>query len=264
MDEVDEVDALERLGAEVMAPHGPTAGSPEPDVDRYGRLAELAHWWYSVGGSPGGPTAATLLWSAADLVPPAGIEQAIRWGADQADAAADAGADLLLVSPPDRTAGRILAAHLIDLDPVDATGWPGPGLTDTDWATEVGALRDGLRRVAGLRGTPVPLLRALGSPVVAAATAALLRGCARQVPALLDGGTAAAAALLARRLAPEARSWWQLAAGLDDPLSTRIMASLRLDPLTALGVRAEDGTGVRIALDLLRVAAGLPDGPPGD
>jgi hypothetical protein len=262
-DWTDTLDPLERIGTEVyQVPSAVAPGSSGPDPRRYGRLAELAQWWASTDGPAGGPQAATPVWDAAVDRPPDDVDEAIGWGATRADAAADAGADLLLVSAPDRIAGRILAAHLIDLDPVDATGWPSAGgLTDAEWADEVAALRDGLRRVAGLRGTPVPLLRALGSPVVAATTAALLRGCARRVPALLDGETTAAAALLARRIAPESRTWWQLAAGPNDPLSTRIQNSLQLESVTTVGLRVEDGTAARIALFLLREAARLPEKP---
>jgi nicotinate-nucleotide--dimethylbenzimidazole phosphoribosyltransferase len=102
--------------------------------------------------------------------------------------AIDGGADLLVLSVDDRVAAQVLAAHLIEVDAVEAIGWPAQaGLPDAVWSAEVIAVRDGLRRLAGLRVVPVPLLGALGSPVVAAATGALFQSAVRRTPVILDG-----------------------------------------------------------------------------
>lgn len=272
-DQSEQVDRIEQLAEQVTGP-GPAEGTGT-DPAGYGRLAELADWWRAVGGDPApqtGPvTPARLDVAPADALPgdalpgdalPADVDAAVEWGCARADALADGGADLVLVAGPDRVAARTLAAFLIDLDPVDATGFPArAGISDAEWTVEVAALRDGLRRLNGLRGTPAPMLRALGSAPVAATVAALLQLAVRRVPVLLDGEAAACCALMARRLAPPAREWWQLCALRDDPLTERLRRSLVLEPLTTLGIRVEDGTGLELGLALLRVAAGLPRMP---
>ena len=162
----------------------------------------------------------------------------------------------------------MLAAALLDLGPVDALGWPQPedgtrdpertGLVDdARWMDEATALRDGLRRVRADEEHPVALLRALGSPVLAAATGLLLQATARRTPVLLDGPGAAAAGLFVRGQAWEAPDWWQVAERPADALHDRTVAGLRLTPLPGPAVAVEDGTGALLAADVLAAAATL-------
>ena len=181
--------------------------------------------------------------------------EALAWGIETADALADEGTDLLLVAADDPPARRVLAAALLDLGPVDALGWPQPedgtrdpertGLVDdARWMDEATALRDGLRRVRADEEHPVALLRALGSPVLAAATGLLLQATARRTPVLLDGPGAAAAGRVRARPGLEAPDWWQVAERLPTPCTTAPVAGLRLTPLPGPGgVAVEDGTG---------------------
>ena len=175
-------------------------------------------------------------------------------GIETADALADEGTDLLLVAADDPPARRVLAAALLDLGRFDALGWPQPedGTRDPErtgpsttraWMDEATALRDGLRRVRADEEHPVALLRALGSPVLAAATGLLLQATARRTPVLLDGPGAAAAGLFVRGQAWEAPDWWQVAERPADALHDRTVAGLRLTPLPGPAVAVEDGTG---------------------
>jgi hypothetical protein len=186
-----------------------------------------------------------------------------------ADALADEGIHLVLVAADDDLARRVLTARLLGDDAVEAMGWPtedadaavGSGtIDDAEWMAQVVAVRDGLWATRDLRGDPEGLLAALGSPRLAAATGLLLGAAARQTPAVPDGPGAAAAALLVRDQAWEAPDWWQAAQPPVDQLHERALASLRLTPLGALGVRTEDGTGALLACDLVAAAAGLLSG----
>jgi nicotinate-nucleotide--dimethylbenzimidazole phosphoribosyltransferase len=196
---------------------------------------------------------------------PTEARAALAWGVATADDAVDDGADLLLVTvpdpSPDQVDTRVLGAHLLGLDPVRAVGWPeATGLDDDAWARRVAATRDGLRRVAGIRGDPDRLLEHLGNPALSAGTALLLQAAARRTPAVLDGPGAAACALLAVRAARPARTWWQAADLSGDPLHDLLLTDLRLEPLTRFGLTdpadlpGGDGTAARIALTLLEAA----------
>jgi phosphoribosyltransferase-like protein len=204
---------------------------------------------------------------------PADVSAAVDWGVSMADDAIDAGADLLLVSLPssdrDDLSWQVLAVHLLDIDLVEATGWPNlDRITDAEWSNRVAALRDGLRPVRGIRNEPERLLTELASPALAAGTGLLLQAAARRTPALLDGPGAAACALLAHRVARAGRNWWQATDAGDLGLHDRILTELRLFPLTRLGLPGEDATAARIGLGLLETAlaraltheAGLPEG----
>jgi NaMN:DMB phosphoribosyltransferase len=52
-----------------------------------------------------------------------------------------------------------------------------------------------------------------------------------------------------------ANQWWQAAQSSPEPLHARCLTSLGLDPLTSLGITLEDGTGARIGLEVVRLAA---------
>jgi nicotinate-nucleotide--dimethylbenzimidazole phosphoribosyltransferase len=192
------------------------------------------------------------------LDPPADPSAAVAWGIATADALVDAGTRLILISAPDLIASRVLAAELTGLDAVEAHGWPGDcGVSDQVWMEQVTAIRDGLRRVKGLRGRPAELLGALDSPVSAAATSLLLRSAERRTPVLLDGAGAVSAALLAQRLSPSSRGWWQVGQLSEHPLHERCLSALRLRALTSLGMTAEDGMGALLGLGVLDTAARL-------
>jgi nicotinate-nucleotide--dimethylbenzimidazole phosphoribosyltransferase len=193
---------------------------------------------------------------------PRSISDATDWGVAVADDAVDDGADLFLLSlpldepdDPSQIKWQVLAAHLLDIDPVEALGWPVPGrLSDQDWIAQVAAIRDGLRPVRGIRDQPERLLEALDSPALAAGTGLLLEAAARRTPTLLDGPGATACALLAHRVARATRSWWQATDAGASVLHDRMLTDLRLDPLTKFALKGEDGTAARIGLGVLETA----------
>ena len=254
----------------------------EPTGDR---LSELATWWAAVSGTTA-PQRVEQLWSAGPSAAPGSVgaellarpfdrpktvAEALTWGVAAADDAVDAGADLLLVSVPtdeDDVGWQVLAVHLLAVDLLEAIGWPNTDRsTDAQWSARVAAVRDGLRRVRGIRNQPERLLTEVDSPALAAGTALLLQAAARRTPVLLDGPGAAACALLAHRVARAGRSWWQSSDAGHLGLHDRILTELRLPPLTRLGLPTEDGTAARIGLALLETAlaralesdADLPD-----
>ena len=66
-----------------------------------------------------------------------------------------------------------------------------------------------------------------------------------------------AAALVAERLAPGARSWWQAGHRSPEPAHTLALTELGLDPIVDLGLRLGEGTGASVALPILRAAVSL-------
>jgi nicotinate-nucleotide--dimethylbenzimidazole phosphoribosyltransferase len=273
-----EPDPLLRLGAAITEPDATAADTARTrlgdDVEAYGRLGELAVWWAGVRGTANAvrPSRVVLAGGGLDVAarrpgvralafPRGGsVNDAVTWALTEADRAADAGVDLVLLSLDRHAPWRSLAAALLALDPVEASGWPEErNLTDDQWMDEVSALRDRLRRLRGLQSEPVALLEALDSPVAAAAATLLVAVTARRTPVLLDGPGAAAMALLAVRTNHAAPLWWQTAHRGDDTLDERILGSLHLDPLTRLGIRVADGTASLAGLALLDTATGLLD-----
>jgi NaMN:DMB phosphoribosyltransferase len=182
----------------------------------------------------------------------------VAWGLRRADAIADAGIDLILLALDCDEPARLAIAELLELDPVEASGWPlEQGMDDEQWMADVVRLRDGLRRTRGLRRDLAGLLAAIGSPLLAAATALLVQSGVRRTPVLLDGTGALAAALLARQTSSVVEQWWQIGHADSRALTGKAVGALRLTPLLRLGITAQNGLGARLALGLLAEAAGL-------
>ena len=227
-----------------------------------GQLADLALWWAGVRGDDRAPAPEEVLTLrlAATTVPTSG---AFGWGRALVERAVDAGTDLVLLSAQDDAAARLVAAAVLQLDPVEAAGWPmARRVADEAWMGEVLALRDGLSRLRrrtdgmGPVGADV-LVEAMAGPVLGAAAAVALTGAARRTPVLLDGAGAVAAALLARRASYPANQWWRLAhPGAGAPFD-KAVESLSLVPVLDFGLTLQDGIGARLALAVLTEAAGL-------
>jgi nicotinate-nucleotide--dimethylbenzimidazole phosphoribosyltransferase len=76
----------------------------------------------------------------------------------------------------------------------------------------------------------------------------------RRTPLLLDGMAVTAAALVAERLAPGARQWWQAGHRSTEPGHGLALAALELEPILDLRMRLGEGTGAAVALSVLRAA----------
>ncbi|WP_432523065.1 nicotinate-nucleotide--dimethylbenzimidazole phosphoribosyltransferase [Kineococcus sp. SYSU DK006] len=184
------------------------------------------------------------------------VEAAVRAGAAVADAAVDAGVDLLLLSllgAGATTVGATLVATCLRKGAVDVVG-RGSGVDDDAWMRKTAAVRDAVRRARKLATRPTAVLQAVASADTAAAVGFLLRAAARRTPVLLDGLSAVAAALLAARAVPGTEKWWQVAAATAEPAQALAADRLKLVPLVDLGAGRGDGTGALSALGLLRAA----------
>ncbi|MEZ0164003.1 nicotinate-nucleotide--dimethylbenzimidazole phosphoribosyltransferase [Kineococcus sp. LSe6-4] len=194
-----------------------------------------------------------------DALTGAEVEQAVRAGAAVADAAVDAGVDLLLLG--DLGAGATtVASTLVGVclrkGAVDVVG-RGSGIDDDTWMRKTAAVRDAVRRGRKLATRPTAVLQAVGSADVAAAVGFLLRSAARRTPVLLDGSLGIAAALVAARGVPGAEKWWQLGAATAEPAQALASERLKLPPVLELGAGRGGGTGALAAVGVLRVAQTL-------
>lgn len=74
---------------------------------------------------------------------------------------------------------------------------------------------------------------------------------------LLDGVVVTAAALVAERLAPGAKQWWQAGHRSTEPAHDVALAQLGLVPVVDMGMRLGEGSGAAVALPLLRAAVAI-------
>lgn len=181
---------------------------------------------------------------------------AIAAGRAIADEEADAGADLLIAGDMgigNTTAAAVLVAALTNAEPVVAVGF-GTGIDDAGWARKTAAVRDALFRARRVLPDPVGLLRCCGGADLAAMAGFCAQAAVRRTPLLLDGMAVTAAALVAERLAPGARRWWQAGHRSTEPGHQLALTALELDPILDLRMRLGEGTGAAVALPVLRAA----------
>lgn len=187
---------------------------------------------------------------------------ALEAGRAIADDEVDAGADLLIAGDMgigNTTAATALIATLTDTEPVVVVG-RGTGIDDAGWARKTAAVRDAMFRARQFRPDPVGLLRTCGGADLAAMAGFCAQAAVRRTPVLLDGVVVTAAALVADRMAPGARAWWQAGHRSTEPAHTLALAHLELDPIIDLGLRLGEGTGAAVALPVLRAAVAILGG----
>lgn len=181
---------------------------------------------------------------------------AIEAGRLIADEEVDAGADLLIAGEMgigNTTAATTLVAAVTGLEPVALVG-RGTGIDDEGWSRKTAAVRDALYRTRSVRSDPVALLATCGGADLAAMAGFCAQAAVRRTPVLLDGLVVTAAALIAERLAPGAKKWWQAGHRSPEPAHTPALAELGLEPVIDLGLRLGEGTGAATALPVLRAA----------
>ena len=151
------------------------------------------------------------------------------------------------------TAASALTAALTGADPAMVTG-RGTGVADDVWVRKVEAVRRALAVNRPDAGDPLGVLAAVGGFEIAGLVGVVLAGAARRVPVVLDGFIATAAALVAARLAPAARSYLIAAHRSAEPGHVRLLEALGLTPYLELGMRLGEGTGAALGIGLLRAA----------
>ncbi|ULE35812.1 nicotinate-nucleotide--dimethylbenzimidazole phosphoribosyltransferase [Mycobacterium sp. IDR2000157661] len=181
---------------------------------------------------------------------------AIKAGRRIADEEVDAGADVLIAGDMgigNTTPATTLIAALADCEPVAVVG-RGTGIDDAGWARKTAAVRDALYRSRNSRTDPVALLRICGGADLAAIAGFCAQAAVRRTPLLLDGLVVTAAALVAERMAPGARQWWQAGHRSTEPAHAVALDRLGLEPIVDLGMRLGEGTGAAIALPIVGAA----------
>jgi nicotinate-nucleotide--dimethylbenzimidazole phosphoribosyltransferase len=181
---------------------------------------------------------------------------AIAVGRTIADQEVDAGADLLIAGDMgigNTTPATTLVAALTATEPVAVVG-RGTGVDDEGWARKTAAIRDALFRARQVKADPVALLAVCGGADLAAMAGFLAQAAVRRTPVLLDGVVVTAAALVADRLAPGAKAWWQAAHLSTEPAHAVALQRLQLTPILDLGMRLGEGSGAAVALPVLRAA----------
>jgi nicotinate-nucleotide--dimethylbenzimidazole phosphoribosyltransferase len=184
------------------------------------------------------------------------VRAAVQAGKQIADEEVDAGADLLIAGDMgigNTTAATTLVAVITGTEPVAAMG-RGTGIDDAGWMRKTTAVRNAMYRARHHAGDPMALLQTCGGADLAAMAGFCAQAAVRRTPVLLDGVVVTAAALVADRLAPGARQWWQAGHRSTEPAHSLALARLDLEPIVDLKMRLGEGTGALVAVPIVRAA----------
>ena len=194
-----------------------------------------------------------------DPLSPDEARAAVQAGKKIADEEADAGADLLIAGDMgigNTTAATTLVAIITKTEPVAAVG-RGSGIDDAGWMRKTTAVRNAMYRAHRAADDPITLLAACGGADIAAMAGFCAQAAARRTPLLLDGLVVTAAALVAERLAPGARQWWQAGHRSTEPAHELALAELALEPIVDMKMRLGEGTGALVALPIVRASVAI-------
>ena len=172
------------------------------------------------------------------------------------------GCDLLCIGEMGIGNTTIAAAIAHGLFGGEAKDWVGPG-TGVDQA---GLKRkaDAVARAVALHrthlGDPLEVLRRLGGREIAAMTGAILAARLQNVPVLIDGYVATAAAAILFAMRSDALDHCVAAHCSAEPAHRALLAKLGKAPLLDLGMRLGEGSGAALAAGIVKTAVNLHNG----
>jgi nicotinate-nucleotide--dimethylbenzimidazole phosphoribosyltransferase len=169
------------------------------------------------------------------------------------------GCDLLCIGEMGIANTTIAAALALALFGGKAEDWVGPG---------TGVDRDGLQRKCRAvslavqlhrdhLADPLEVLRRLGGRELAAMAGAIMAARLQNVPVLIDGYVATAAAAVLYKANPHALDHCLVGHCSAEPAHSTLLKAINKEPLLDLGMRLGEGTGAALAAGLVKAAANL-------
>jgi nicotinate-nucleotide--dimethylbenzimidazole phosphoribosyltransferase len=248
---------------------GAVAGADTADIER--RIAEAELGVGLIGrlaGQAGADisvlrTQATAAMEDGPVTGEREVENALREGWKLADAAADAGRDLIVlagISAGVEAAATAVLAATTGAEPVATlprVQVPGARYDDAAWMARCAAVRDAMHRIRQEPRGATDILRQIGGLDIAVATGLLLGAAARRIPVLVDGPLGIAAGLVARDLASQTRHWCLLPEAGTLALVKQGADVLGLTPVLQVGLDLGEGANALSVLPVLRTAIGL-------
>ena len=167
------------------------------------------------------------------------------------------GTDLLCIGEMgigNTTVAAALYAALFGGEPEDWVG-RGTGADDAMLARKADVVRAGLARHAEHLDDPLEVLRRLGGREIAAMVGAVLAARTQNIPVVIDGYVASAAAAVLFKVAPDALDHCLFAHRSGEQGHARALDAMGARPLLDLGMRLGEGTGAALAVSIVRAAA---------
>jgi nicotinate-nucleotide--dimethylbenzimidazole phosphoribosyltransferase len=187
---------------------------------------------------------------------PEEARSALDVGADIAAEAVVRGTRMLVTGDMgigNTTASAAVIAAVTGLPAAAVTG-RGAGADDDVLARKAEVVEQARQRVpAG--ADPLLVLAELGGLEIAALAGFIVGGAASRLPVVVDGVIAAAAALIATALVPDAVGYLIAGHRSSEPGATAALSHLGIEPLLDLQMRLGEGSGATLAVPLVQAAA---------
>lgn len=133
----------------------------------------------------------------------------------------------------------------------------GSGVDSDGLARKADIVDRALARHAGELDHPLKILSRLGSREIAGMLGALIAARHAEVPVIIDGMTATAAAAIAHAVNPAAIDHCLFAQLSPEPGHEKALAELKQNPLLHLGVKSGEGIGAALVTIMARTALAL-------
>ncbi|HEY1073943.1 nicotinate-nucleotide--dimethylbenzimidazole phosphoribosyltransferase [Brevundimonas sp.] len=205
---------------------------------------------------------AKIAWGTADAsvepaMTPAQAGAALLAGARVAEGAIANGVDLIALGEMGigNSASAALLMHRLAPAPLDDCVGQGAGHSPEGMARKRAVLTRAAARSDAT--APFEVLTQFGGYEIAMMAGALLSAAKAGVPVLVDGFIGTAAALLAVRLAPNARDYCLFAHASAEAGHKLMLEALDARPLLQLDMRLGEGTGALLAVPLVKAACAL-------
>ena len=157
------------------------------------------------------------------------------------------------------TAAAALACALFGGAGADWTG-PGTGLDPAGVAAKAAVVDEALRFHGAALDDPLEALRRLGGRELAAIAGAVTAARRAQIPVILDGFVATAAAAALHGVDPGALDHCIAGHVSAEPGHRRLLARLGMAPLLDLGMRLGEASGAAVALAIVKAAIAAHNG----
>jgi nicotinate-nucleotide--dimethylbenzimidazole phosphoribosyltransferase len=186
-------------------------------------------------------------------------EQAIGIGREQVQRAHTDGMDLLGIGEMgigNTTAASCLLAVLCGFSPAEAVG-RGTGVSDAVLARKIEVVSRAIERHSAAASDELGLywLQSVGGFEIAAMTGTILAAAEINLPLVIDGFIATAAAAAAFQINPRSRQVCFFSHRSDEQAHGKALRALGVEPLLDLKMRLGEGTGAALAMPVLEAAA---------
>lgn len=154
------------------------------------------------------------------------------------------------------TSASAIYCAVLGLTPEQSVG-PGTGVDAEGIARKQHIIRLALEHHAGRLHHALDVLQRVGGYEIAAMVGSMVRAAQLQIPILVDGFIATAAALLAVKLNPQVRQWMLFAHRSAEPAHSVALEYLQAKALLDLGLRLGEGSGAALAVTIIKSALAL-------